>query len=287
MGPSPAAKCPRHLLRRHKRGWTIGPVSRCTFVWAHGLNSSVAHERDLGLSDWSSSSDLARVVRYDARGHGRCLPCQYDDFAYRWPCMVDEMLRAGGNVGPFVAGGTGMGAAVALYTAVRAPRRIQALVLVTPPAGWEDRPPEAERHVDAAHVVEREGVEPYVEWMRLRPLPPVLAELTNGDGRVGDGRVDVVGTAARHLRRMEEKVVPSVLLGAAASDLPTPDEVRHVIVPTLILAWEGDEGRPMSTAEALADLMVMSELHVARNLAEVRAWPQLVRRFLDGLCQWE
>jgi len=259
-------------------------VSRCTFVWAHGQNSSVAHERDLGLFDWSSSTGLARVVRYDARGHGRCPPCQYDDFAYRWPCMVDEMLRAGGNVGPFVAGGTGMGAAVALYTAVRAPRRIQALVLVTPPAGWETRPPEAERQTEAARLVERGGVEPYLDWLRAQPRPPVLAELERAPAGSG---VDVLELGARHLRRMEEKVVPSVLLGAAASDLPERDEVRNVVVPTLILAWDGDEGHPLATAEALAERMVMSELHVARNLADVRSWPGLVHDFLDGLCQWE
>jgi len=86
---------------------------------------------------------------------------------------------------------------------------------------------------------------------------------------------------------MDEKVVPSILRGAASSDLPTRDEVHGVVVPTLILAWTGDEAHPVSTAETLADLMVMSELHVANDLAGVRRWPQLVSDFLGGIQQWE
>jgi 3-oxoadipate enol-lactonase len=91
----------------------------------------------------------------------------------------------------------------------------------------------------------------------------------------------------RHLRRMDEKVMPSILRGAASSDLPSKDEIHALIVPTLILAWTGDPAHPVSTAEALADLMVMSELHVAEDLAAVRLWPELVREFLAGICQWE
>jgi 3-oxoadipate enol-lactonase len=80
--------------------------------------------------------------------------------------------------------------------------------------------------------------------------------------------------------------VPSILRGAALSDLPTREELHGVVVPTLILAWTGDPAHPVSTAETLAELMVMSELHVASDLAGVRRWPQLVRDFLGGICQW-
>src|SRR5215210_1379456 len=101
-------------------------MSRCTLVWAHDLASSRAHEDDLGLFDWSALAGAGTVVRYDARGHGGTEAMQYYERPYRWPAMVDDMLRAGGPSQPFVAGGASMGCAVALWTALRAPRRVQA-----------------------------------------------------------------------------------------------------------------------------------------------------------------
>ncbi|MGH9148740.1 MAG: alpha/beta fold hydrolase, partial [Acidimicrobiales bacterium] len=82
---------------------------------------------------------------------------------------------------------------------------------------------------------------------------------------------------------MGPRVLGAALRGAAQSDLPRPDDVRFVIVPTLVLAWAGDPGHPLSTAELLADLMLQAELHVARAFDDVLGWPGLVRRFLAGL----
>jgi 3-oxoadipate enol-lactonase len=254
----------------------VSLVSRCTFVWAHAENSCMAHEDDLGLFDWSGAESVARVVRYDARGHGGCECAHFESRAYRWSALVDDMLRAPGQ-GPFVAGGASMGAATALYAAVRAPRRVQGLVVVTPPSAWEGRPPQAEAYEAAAKLVERRGIPGYVKALQTAGQPRILAEeLPEADS-----------IWLRHVRRMDEKVVPSILRGAASSDLPTRQELHGVVVPTLILAWTGDPAHPVATAEALAELIVMSELHVATDLAGVRRWPELVRDFLGGICQWE
>jgi 3-oxoadipate enol-lactonase len=251
-------------------------MGRCTFVWAHELHSSVAHEDELGLFDWSPVSEVARVVRYDARGHGDA-DVQYEDRAYRWSTLVDDMLWAAGTEGPFVAGGVGMGAATALYAALRAPRRIQALVLVTPPAAWDGRDGQVEHYASAASLVERRGLQSLVESWKARPQPRILArELP----RARD-------ISLRHLATMDEKAMPAILRGMAASDLPCPDDLKSLVLPALILAWDGDPARPVSTAEALADLLILSEIHVARDLAGVRKWPQLVHDFIGGLCLWE
>lgn len=250
-------------------------MSRCAFVWAHALNSSVAHEDEVGLFDWSDVAEAARVVRYDARGHGSA-DAQYVERAYRWSALVDDMLWAAPE-GPFVAGGAGMGSATALFAAVRAPRRVQALVIALPPPAWEARSDERDAYRAAARAVERRGVPAYVRDLRARPQARILArELPHAEE-----------LTLRQVRMMDEKAIPAILRGAASSDLPTRDEVRSVVVPTLILAWEGDEGHPLSTAEELAGLMVMSELHVASDLAGVRRWPALVRDFLADLCLWE
>ena len=250
-------------------------MSRCKFVWAHALNSSMAHEDDLGLFDWSACAEVAEVVRYDARGHGAG-PVQYEDRAYRWSALVDDMLWAVPQ-GPFVAGGASMGAVTALYAAVRAPRRIQALVLVTPPAAWESRESQREFYRAGAQLVEAGGVPGWLSALEEQPQPRIFAEELP----------EAQDVWIRHLRRMDEKVLPAILRGAAGSDLPSRDEVRAIVVPALILAWEGDPTHPVSTAEALHELMVLSELHVAQDLAAIRAWPLVVRDFLARLCTWD
>lgn len=251
-------------------------MSRCTFVWAHALNSCMAHEDDLGLFDWSGAESVARVVRYDARGHGACECAHLEDRAYRWSALVDDMLRAPGW-GPFVAGGASMGAATAIFAAARAPRRIQGLVLAIPPTAWEERARQAEAYEEAARLVERRGRPAYLKALESVGEPRILAEELPQSREI----------SLRHLRRMDQKVMPSILRGAASSDLPTREEVRSIVVPTLILAWKGDPAHSVATAESLAELMVLSDLHVASDLAGVRRWPELVRSFLASICQWE
>lgn len=251
-------------------------MDRCTLVWAHGLHSSMAHEDELGLFDWSGVRGAARIVRYDARGHGTA-DARYVDRAYRWSAMVEDMLWAAGHEGPFVAGGISIGAATALYTALRAPRRVQALVLVTPPAAWDLHLCQAKGFVSAAAAVEGGGVGSLVQTLRGRPQPQILAREFPAAQEIG----------LRHLAAMDEKALPSILRGMASSDLPCREEVRDLVLPALILAWDGDDAHPVDTAQALADTLVLSELHVAQDLAGVRAWPTLIHDFLADLCTWD
>jgi len=251
-------------------------VSKCTFVWSHDLNSSMAHEDELGIFDWSCAADVARIIRYDARGHGGTEALQEYDRAFRWSAMVDDLMRAGGAV-PFVAGGAAMGCATALYAALRAPRRVQGLVLAIPPRAWEQRSADAEFYESSARLVEAKGLPAWVESLRAEPQPRIFAE------ELPSAR----DLSLRHLSTMKERVMPAILRGAAASDLPTREEIRGIVMPVLILAWADDPGHPVETAETLSELLVLSEIHVANDLAGIRRWPGLVRDFLGGLCQWE
>ncbi len=251
-------------------------MSRCTFVWAHGLQSSKAHEDEIGLFDWGPVQDVARVVRYDARGHGGS-SCPYEERAYRWSTLVDDMLWASGGEGPFVAGGACMGAATSLYAALRAPRRIQALVIVTPPAAWDGRNGQTEQYSSAATACERGGMRSLLESWQSRPQPGIL------DRELPLAR-DIT---MRHLAAMDERALPAILRGMAQSDLPSQEELASLVLPALVLAWEGDPCHPVATASAIADALLLSEFHVASDLAGVRAWPALVRDFLSNLCLWE
>ena len=236
-------------------------------VWAHGLCSSIAHEDELGLVPSSALADLMPVVRYDARGHGSSIG-GYEERTYRWSAMVDDMLRA--HEGTFVAGGNGMGVATALYTALKAPRRVAALVLVLPPAAWEARASASAAYEADADLAETSGPRRLADEVRRRPLSPLLAQV----------RSDAREVDARHLQAMDPKLLAPVLRAAARSDLPRLDEVRSIIVPTLLLAWEGDPAHPVATAQALAGAMVQSDLRIAKDIADIKAWPAAVEEFL-------
>lgn len=98
--------------------------------------------------------------------------------------------------------------------------------------------------------------------MRAQPRPPVLADRP-------EGPLDI-----------DEALLPSVLRGAASSDLPTPEQIAAIRVPTLVLAWDSDPSHPVSTAERLHEVIPNSALHVARTPAELATWGERTAGFL-------
>ena len=72
----------------------------------------------------------------------------------------------------------------------------------------------------------------------------------------------------------------TVLRGASESDLPTPQAISEIAVPTLVLAWKYDPVHPVSTAERLVDLLPAADLHVTRRPLDVTGWVERLRDFL-------
>ncbi|MCW2527045.1 MAG: hypothetical protein JWM76_1905 [Pseudonocardiales bacterium] len=71
-----------------------------------------------------------------------------------------------------------------------------------------------------------------------------------------------------------------MLRGAGASDLPAERVLAGLHLPVLILAWAGDPGHPIATAEKLAGLIQGSELRVAETGAQLAQWGRLSAEFL-------
>jgi pimeloyl-ACP methyl ester carboxylesterase len=236
------------------------------FVWGHGLTSSRASEEGAGLFDWSSVEALGRrVVRYDAAGHGQT-GGPPDVEAYRWPQLATDLLGLLDRLGieQAGAGGASMGCATLLHAAVRAPERFDRLALVIPPTAWETRAAQAEQYEASARLVEEAGKAAWLAAAGEALLPPIFADLPPMPFEAD----------------IPEDLLPYVLRGAAASDLPAPDELATIVQPALVLAWDGDEGHPVSTAERLAALLPRAELHVATHLRDVLGWPTQVAAFL-------
>ncbi len=236
------------------------------FVWGHGLTSSRASEDKGGLFDWTPVTDNGRqVVRYDAAGHGTT-GGPPDPEAYRWPRLATDLLELLDELGldRVDGGGASMGCAATLHAAVRAPERFDRLVLVIPPTAWDTRPAQAEQYEASARYVEDAGKAAWIEVANQAPRAAIFADLPPFPFDAD----------------IPEALVPSVMRGAAASDLPDPDALAALDHPALVLAWAGDPGHPESTARRLVELLPHAELHVATHIREVLGWPARVAEFL-------
>lgn len=243
-----------------------GPV----VVHGHGLLQSRATERASGMFDWTPVVAAGRrLVRYDARGHGESTGTP-TPASYTWPQLAGDLLALLDQVaGPEPVSGIGcsLGTATLLHAAVREPGRFDRLVLTAPPTAWTSRAAQADLYRLAADLVETRGSGALAELAARSLAAPAFADLP---GLPGQPSAPAVG----------EELLPAVLRAAAASDLPTEQDLTALDLPVLILAWAGDPGHPVSTAERLAELMADARLHVAESGAQLRQWGVTAARFL-------
>jgi pimeloyl-ACP methyl ester carboxylesterase len=232
----------------------------------------MAGEDATGVFGWRDAlGDSWRVIRYDARGHGASAASR-DESDYAWPNLALDELAVLDELGleRAVLGGASMGAATALHAAALAPERVEKLVLVIPPTAWSTRSGQSKLYRAGARTVQLLGVGAMVTAARLAPSPKIF-------------RNELAGLREAMLSNQEgldRHTLPTVLRGAASSDLPDADVLRTLTMPALVLAWDTDPGHPGETSERLAELLPDVELHVARQPHEVLEWPKLVAGFL-------
>lgn len=227
-------------------------------VQLHGLTSSRKRDAQIGLDLGRALRDH-RILRYDARGHGTSGGTP-DAASYTWPRLAGDLMALLDELAPGEAVhgvGTSMGSATLLHAALRAPHRFASLTLVVPPTAWETRKAQSERYLANADLVEAHGIDAFVELGAAVPDPPALAG------------------APQSLPSVAEALLPSVMRGAATSNLPPLQEVAELKVPTLILGWADDPSHPVRTAELLHASIRNSRRVVARTPYGVMAWPAL------------
>jgi 3-oxoadipate enol-lactonase len=228
-------------------------------VQLHGLTSSRSRDRLLDL-DLGRGLSGTRLLRYDARGHGHSTG-QPDPAHYRWDVLADDLLRLLDRFFPDeqVHGvGPSMGTATLLHAAVREPERFSGLTLLVPPTAWATRVAKGDDYRAAARLIEEHGLDAFLDVGRLQPVPPATAGLP-------DTQPDV-----------DVSLLPSLFRGAASTDLPPPEDISTIDVPTTILAWIDDPSHPLSTAEALLDLLPSAALQVATTTSDVATWPAIL-----------
>ena len=244
------------------------------FVWAHGLMSSIAAEDALAWFEWHQMPDNVRLIRYDARGHGKSAGAPGNE-SYQWRHLGAELLAvaAAMDAPRFIAGGMSMGCASAIHAAVQAPDRIRGLVLAMPPMIWEGRADQRDLYQRIAkRGIETDGraIAKLMSRDMARTLPPWLLD-------PGHAASMAIG-----LQAIDPKVIPDVFHGAAMSDLPPRDALAVLAhIPTLILGWSGDSTHPAASAQELHRLLPGSELHVAHGYSDFKSFPQRIRQFAE------
>ena len=240
-------------------------------VWGHGLSSSRADEDEFPLIDTGELARTRRVVRYDATGHGRSgdLPDPtrgaWSELAADQVALLDELA-----LDEVVVAGASMGAATALHAAPLLGARLRGLVLVIPPTGWETRRAQIDGYEQMARILDRRTVEPLIAASAgVAPPDPFLDDVEEYEER-----------RARRLRSADPARLAAVFRGAAHADLPSTEQISRIGVPTLVLAWSGDPGHPVSTASRLHESIDDCRLHVASTASELATWTRRVADFL-------
>ncbi|MFC6154783.1 alpha/beta fold hydrolase [Nocardioides yefusunii] len=230
-------------------------------VQLHGLTSSRLRDRLLAL-DLGRGLSGTRLLRYDARGHGRSTGRTVPQ-DYVWSNLAEDLLALLDHFfpGEKVHGvGPSMGCATLLHAAVKDPERFSGLTLMVPPTAWETRVAKAGIYRAQADLVEREGLAGFLDAGRAAAPVPAQA------------------AAPATIPQIDPDLMPSVLRGAALANFPERDDVAKIDVPSTILAWTDDPAHPLSTAEALVQLMPDATLRVAATPTQLRQWPQVLAR---------
>ena len=247
------------------------------FVWGHTLMGSMAQEDIIGTLGWSTLQDKARMVHYDARGHGES-ESSASPADYTWPHLARDMWTVADfhskNRAPIILGGASMGCATALHAACQQPDRVAALVLVIPPTAWDQRHTTAGPYKGFASGVELTRGLPLKLLTLLKWLPP--PKNANLKGRIS--RV-----AARSMGSANPTGISAAMRGASLSDLPPTGDLEKLQIPTLILAWANDPVHPLNTALTLARTMPQATLEISTTADEAERWDLLVRRFVTSL----
>lgn len=205
----------------------------------------------------------AELVAFDARGHGASSPAP-DRCAYEYADLVADLDAVVATTRtPVVLVGNSMGAATAAAYALAHPRRVCALVQVTPGFSGEMKGDvDLEDWDRLADGLERGGVEGFMEAY-VPPREPRFREAALKFTRQRLERHEHPDAVADALRVVPRSVAFDGL-----------EELRLLELPALVVGSrdESDPGHPLALARAYADALPRSELLIEEEGKSPLAW---------------
>lgn len=247
-----------------------GGGAKAPLLWGHGLTSSRGIAAAYPLVDLQAAERDRAVVRYDARGHGMSSLIE-DPTKGSWAELAQDQIALIDHLGheQVVIGGVSMGAGTALHAALELRDRLEKMVLVIPPTGWEERAPQVDLYEQMARVVEQRGPKALIAASAEMPPPDPFA----GTSEHADRRAGSLGSA-------DPARLAACFRGAAYADLPSVDDIATITTPTLVLAWSGDPGHPVSTAERLRETLPHVKVSIASTYQDFAGWSEQLHSFL-------
>ncbi|UJJ31016.1 alpha/beta fold hydrolase [Halopseudomonas maritima] len=250
---------------------TLATGSGPTLVWAHGLTYSMQFESQTGWFHPAEDVGIQRL-RFDARGHGLS-PVGSGTQDYRWSAQAADMLDVARSqtLAPVALGGQSMGSAAALLAALQRPQEVTCLILATPPCVWQKRPSQVQRYRQMQRLLQQRGIDNLIALAKRYPaLPAWLLEAHPEHANAG----------LQAMAQISPDSLMDMLEAACQCDLPPPDILQALQIPTLILAWRDDPIHPLLSAEQLAANLPQAQLQVIDSAAQLADWPRQISEFV-------
>lgn len=127
--------------------------------------------------------------------------------------------------------GTSTGTATLIVAALAAPEPFRRLALTAPPPAWGTRTQQASLYELGAQLAEHDGGVAFENRASSQPREGLLPDLPHYPPQLC----------------CSDALPPSVPRGGAMNDLPDPDDITALHLPTLILSWQHDAIHPVST----------------------------------------
>lgn len=245
-------------------------------VFVHGLLSSIGMADALGETP-RYLADRFRVIKYDARGHGRSGHTT-DPGDYTWEALAEDLHGLLRHLGIERAAlwGSSVGGGTALVFALRHPEMVQWLVLrPPPPLGQQASAPSAQMFGGLALLIEGLGLEKAVDvalslrpWAALKDANPQLMEWIRN-----------------WLMSQNAEGIVAAIRGIVLGPELAREPFSEIKAPTLIIAHPDDDIHPVASAEVLHAAIEGSRLVVAPSMMHYQQHPEelaaIVEEFLS------
>jgi pimeloyl-ACP methyl ester carboxylesterase len=237
------------------------------FIWLHGLLNSVEADSLFSLIDFRKLSEIVAVVRYDYRDKAF-------DGDYTWPALCDELKQISDSMNQqqLFLGGLSMGAGTILHFATQYPERVKAMILVTPPPGWEMRTDTKTVYRKIASKTDNHTV------------PEILKRIISWSKDPPDFFEEKHPGTRQKLQQLRLNFEPlyysRIYSDGADSDFPSREQIAQINVPTLIVSIPNDTNHPAEMAQILHNLIKTSKLEVISEYKDLENLQKIVRNFI-------